>query len=713
MHLKETTSNSVETQKPELKVYSRRPKQVKTIGSSKKAKTVEFKIANNSKPNHIWGSNATDVPSFSSLVNDRLSRLFSGTVRFGNDQITKIIGYGDYQLGNVKFLRSKDEAPGAIIKCIKNIQVRLNVTVWNVRIDNGTEFVNQTFLEFYENVSISRQTSVARTPQQNGVVERRNRTLVKAARTIEDLGKLNAKADISIFVGYAPAKKAFRIYNRRNRKIMETIHVTFDELTAMAFEQFSSGHGLQSMTPATSSLGLVPNLVPQLPFNPPTRDNWDRLFQPMFDEYFNHPSSAISLVPVATAPRTVDIAGSPSSTTIDQDAPSSSTSSTNQQEKSSIISQESSSNVQSSHSPLELIGKWTKDPPLTNVIGNPSRPVSTRKQLETDAMWCNFDAFLTSVEPKNFKQAILKPLWIDAMQEEIYEFERLEVWELGIEFEESFAPVARIEAIRIFVANSANKNMTIYQMDVKTAFLNGELKEEVYVSQPEGFVDQDNPLHVQSIQHSSQEKQETTYYCPKGIFLNQSKYASEIIKKYGSLTSDSVDTPMVEKNKLDEDLQGTPVDATLYRGMIRSLMYLTSTYSDADHAGCQDTRRSTSGSAQFLGTSGEWNSGTILCSDRISTGRHLYQTFATRKIQLLDRKATMTTTAAQQVALDNTLVPPEKRVEIGKCNMRINPAKTHKESIYQVVLDALDLITCYPAFLITADVPEILLIPLQ
>ncbi|GKF35582.1 hypothetical protein Tco_0112340 [Tanacetum coccineum] len=88
---------------------------------------------------------------------------------------------------------------------------------------------------------------------------------------------------------------------------------------------------------------------------------------------------------------------------------------------------------------------------------------------------------------------------------------------------------------------------------------------------------------------------------PKCIFLNQSKYASEIIKKYGLLTSDSVDTPMVEKNKLDEDLQGTPVDATHYHGMIGSLMYLTSTYSDANHAGCQDTRRSTSGSAQFLG----------------------------------------------------------------------------------------------------------------
>ncbi|GJV92320.1 retrovirus-related pol polyprotein from transposon TNT 1-94 [Tanacetum coccineum] len=98
VHLKETTSNSVETPKPEIKVYSRRPKQIKSVGSSKKAKIVESKIANNSEPNHLWGSNATDVPSSSSLVNDSK---FLGTVRFRNDQVAKIMGYGDYQLGNV------------------------------------------------------------------------------------------------------------------------------------------------------------------------------------------------------------------------------------------------------------------------------------------------------------------------------------------------------------------------------------------------------------------------------------------------------------------------------------------------------------------------------------------------------------------------------------------------------------------------------------
>ncbi|GJS97797.1 retrovirus-related pol polyprotein from transposon TNT 1-94 [Tanacetum coccineum] len=99
---KETTSHSVETQKPKIKAYSRRPKQVKTVCSSKKAKIVESKIANNSEPNHSWGSNATNVPSSSSLVNDSK---FLGTFRFGNDQIAKIMGYGDYQLGNVTISR--------------------------------------------------------------------------------------------------------------------------------------------------------------------------------------------------------------------------------------------------------------------------------------------------------------------------------------------------------------------------------------------------------------------------------------------------------------------------------------------------------------------------------------------------------------------------------------------------------------------------------
>nr|GFC18020.1 putative ribonuclease H-like domain-containing protein [Tanacetum cinerariifolium] len=187
----------------------------------------------------------------------------------------------------VKFLRSKDETPDFIIKFLKMIQVRLKVPVRRIRTDNGTEFVNQTLREYYEEVGIPHETSVAHSPQQNGVVERCNRTLIEAARTIENLGKLQPKADIGIFIGYAPIKKAFLIYNRRTRKIMETIHVDFDELTAMASEHCRSGPALKEMTPGTISSGLVLITSPSTSYVSPSRNDWDLLFQPMFDELLN------------------------------------------------------------------------------------------------------------------------------------------------------------------------------------------------------------------------------------------------------------------------------------------------------------------------------------------------------------------------------------------------------------------------------------------
>ncbi|GJR41542.1 retrovirus-related pol polyprotein from transposon TNT 1-94 [Tanacetum coccineum] len=199
--------------------------------------------------------------------------------------------------------------------------------------------------------------------------------------------------------------------------------------------------------------------------------------------------------------------------------------------------------------------------------------------------------------------------------------------EEGIDFEESFALVARLEAIRIFLAFAAHMNMVVYQMDMKTAFLNGNLREEVYVSQLDGFVDKDKPNHVYKLkkalyrlkqaphawydmlssflisQDFSKGLMDPTLFIrrdgkelllisqsPRGIFINQSKYALESLKKYGFDSCDPVDTPMVEKSKLDEDKEGKAIDPSHYRA-----------FADADHAGCQDTRRSTSGSMQFLG----------------------------------------------------------------------------------------------------------------
>nr|GEX53193.1 retrovirus-related Pol polyprotein from transposon TNT 1-94 [Tanacetum cinerariifolium] len=351
----------------------------------------------------------------------------------------------------VKFSRSKDEALDFIIKFLKMIQVRLKVPVHHIRTDNGTDFVNQTLREYYEEFGISHETSVARSSQQNGVIKRRNRTLIEAARTIENLRKLQLKADIKIFVGYAPIKKAFRIYNRRTRRIAETIHVDFDELTAMASEQSSSGPALNEMTPATISLGLVQKSSSSTPYVPPLRNDWDLLFQLMFDELLNPPQSVDHQAPefialiVEEIPLVQDESiGLPSSTTVDQDAPSLSESHTTTKIQSFIIPQD----VKEDNLDIE-VAYMGNDPLFGGILKNKASLVS-----------------------RGYRQ------------------------EEGIDFKESFSLVARLEAIQIFLAYAAHKNMVVYQMDVKTAFLNGNLREEVYVSQPDGFVDQDNPNHV-------------------------------------------------------------------------------------------------------------------------------------------------------------------------------------------------------------------------
>ncbi|GJU23803.1 retrovirus-related pol polyprotein from transposon TNT 1-94 [Tanacetum coccineum] len=249
-------------------------------------------------------------------------------------------------------------------------------------IHNRTEFVNQTFCEYYEKVSISHETFVARSPQQNGVVERQaiatacytqNRSIIRLrhgkipyellhdklpgllffhvfgalcypTNDSENLGKLQPKVDIGIFIGYAPTKKAFQIYNQRTRRIIETIHVDFDELTTMASEHSSSGPALHEITPATISSGLMPNPPPSTPFVPPSRTDWDLLFQPLFDELLTPPPSVdhpapevIALIAEVVAPEPAASTGSPSSTTVDQDAPSPSNSQTTPETQSPVI----------------------------------------------------------------------------------------------------------------------------------------------------------------------------------------------------------------------------------------------------------------------------------------------------------------------------------------------------------------------------------------
>nr|GEV96456.1 copia protein [Tanacetum cinerariifolium] len=463
-----------------------------------------------------------------------------------------------------------------------------------------SRIVNQTLPGFYDNVGISHQTSVARTSQQNGVVERRNRTLIEAARTI-------------------------------------------------------SRPGLHSMTPATSSTGLVSNPVSQQLFIPPNTDDWIRLFQPMFDEYFNPSTIAVSSVQEAAALRAKVLADSHVLTSIDQDAPSTSIPSSQEQEHSLIIyqgfeespkiltfhddplnesphedsiSQGSSSNVRQIHTLFEHLRRWTKDYPIAKVIKDLSRSVSTRKQLETVVMWCYFDAFLTFVEPKNSKQAMTKPSWINAIEEEINEFKRLEVWELvpcpdnvfliklkwiykikidefgrvlknkarlvalgfrqeeGIDFEESFAPV------RLIPLSSPDKlEMTYYWYyvdDIIFASTNTSMCNEFANQMTTKF--KMSMMGQMSFFLGLQISQS-----PRGIFINQSKYAFEIVKKYVDLTLYMQSAYVLG---IFRYLKGTINMGLWY--LKDTNMSLTA-YADVDHVGCQDTIRSTSRSAQFLG----------------------------------------------------------------------------------------------------------------
>ncbi|GJV07986.1 retrovirus-related pol polyprotein from transposon TNT 1-94 [Tanacetum coccineum] len=483
---------------------------------------------------------------------------FLGTVRFGNDHIAKIMGYGDYQMGNyqkdhlcsacalgkrkkhshkpkaedsiqeklyllhmdlcgpmriqsingrkyilvivydysrftwVKFLRSKDEVPEFMIKFLKMIQVRLNATVCNIRTDNGTEFVNQTLRAYYEEADAVETTCYTQ-----------NRSLIQKCHN----------------------KTPYELLHDRKPNL-SYLHV-FDALC------YPTNDG--------EDLGLVQNIPSSSPYVPPIKNDWETLLQPMFDEYLNPPPCVDPQVPTIIAQEHVVSTGTPSTTTINQDEPSTSTSQTTKETPSPVI-------------PLDV------------------------EEADLD-----------------------------------------------------------IEAIRIFIAFATHMNMVIDQMDVKTAFLNGILREEVYVSQPDGFVDPENPIHVYKLKKAlyglkqaprawydllssfliSQKftkgiidptlfvKREgkdillvqiyvddiifastkpdlcetfSKIMCskfkmsmmgklsfflglrisqsPRGIFLNQSKYALESLKKYGMETCDPTNTPMVEKSKLDEIHKG-------------------------------------------------------------------------------------------------------------------------------------------------------------
>ncbi|GJR08862.1 retrovirus-related pol polyprotein from transposon TNT 1-94 [Tanacetum coccineum] len=565
--------------------------------------------------------------------------------------------------------------------------------------------------------------STARTPEQNGVVERRNRTLVEAAQTMLSAAKVPL-----FFWAKAIAIACFT----QNRSLVIPRH------------EKTPYHIINGRKPSVNFFHIFGSLC----YIVRDGENLDKMKKnPMFVELLNGTTPVVSKSSAVHAADALDkhqhhnITQS-STTTVVADVPPlniQTTPQTTNQAPTQVPTVTSNENIIQANTNKEYAQVMTMNlsTSLVHRYKNKGRHhlvmliIRTRRQLETNGEMCMFTLTLSRTKPKNIKEAMADSAWIESMQEELHQFDRLDE---GIDFEESFAPVARLEAVRLFIAYAAHKSFTVYQMDVKTTFLYGPLKEEVYVNQPDGFVDPYHPdkvyrlkkalyglkqaprawydelsnflvskgfskgsidptlfitkhgedillvqIYVDDIifgstnpklskrfgklMHSKFDMSmmgELKFFLgiqihqsPRGIFINQAKYAQEILKKHGMTSCDSIGTPMATKH-LDADLSGTPVDQTKYRSMVGALMYLTASrpdivhatcycaryqakptekhltavkrifrylkdsinmglwypkdigfkltaFSDSDHAGCLDSRKSTSGGIQFLG----------------------------------------------------------------------------------------------------------------
>nr|GEV10427.1 hypothetical protein [Tanacetum cinerariifolium] len=600
------------------------------------------------------------------------------------------------------FLRSKDETPEVLIDFLRLVQRGLHAQVRTVRTDKGKEFLNKTLHAYFVAEGIDHQTSVARIHEQNGVVERRNRTLVEAARTMlsatkvplffwaeaiattcftqnrslviprhektpyhiinnrkpsikffhifgslcyivrdgENLDKMKEKGDTCIFVGYSTQSRAYRVFNKRTRVIVETIHVNFDELPQMASDHVSSDLVPQCRMTALEHDSLSP--VVSKSFVVTTADAPHQCQQQLTTPLNTHTTPELtcqdpSQAPTVTTTENINQAETNSKNAHVEDDEFINIFCTPVQDRGETSSRHvDSSNMHTFYRRHPSEHHWMKDHSLEQVIENPSQSVRTRRQLESDGEMS-----------KGYAQ------------------------KEGVDFEESFAPVARLEVVRLFITYAAHKSFIVYQMDVKTSFLYGPLKEEVYVNQPDGFVDPYHPNKVYSLKKALYGLKQAlgAWYdelsnflvskgiqinqSPRGIFINQAKYAQEILIKHGMTSCDSIGTPMATKH-LDADLSGIPVDQTKYQSMVGSLMYLTASrpdimhvtcycaryqakptekhltavkqifrylkdtinmglwypkdigfdltaFLDSDHAGCLDPRKSTSGGIEFLG----------------------------------------------------------------------------------------------------------------
>nr|GEU77627.1 hypothetical protein [Tanacetum cinerariifolium] len=420
---------------------------------------------------------------------------FLGTVHFGNDQFAPILGYGDLVQGNItinrvyyveglnhnlfsvgqfcdadldvafrkstcllKIFRVPIYSPS---KAIPSSKERLNLIHMDLCGPMRVASINRKKYILVIVDDYSRYTwtlflrSKAETPEVLKefltIIQRNLQALVITVRTDrgtgdgENLDKLKEKRDMCILVGYSTHSKGYRVYNKRTRMIAESIHIRFDEI--------------KEVLETSSSVNA----------HVPSQQELDLLFGPLYDEFFNAGSTQQNNQPTMNIQRT--------------SAPSTPT----------YVHAEENNDNQAEEEHLQ-------DDEFTNPFCTPVHEVVESSSHNIDPEMCVFALTESTAEPKNIKEAMADFSWIEAMQEELYQFDRLQ--EEGIDFEESFDPVACLEALWIFVSYAAHKSFPIYQMDVKMAFLNGPLKEEVYVAQPDEFVDSDHPEKVYQLRIS-------------------------------------------------------------------------------------------------------------------------------------------------------------------------------------------------------------------
>ncbi|CAN1272233.1 Retrovirus-related Pol polyprotein from transposon TNT 1-94 [Linum perenne] len=678
----------------------------------------------------------------------------------------------------VLFLAKKGESFSLFKNFVASVESAFPYKISSIRSDHGGEFTSDLFSSFCLEKGISHTFSAPRTPQQNGVVERKNRALLDLARTMlldyntpkrfwaeavatacyilnrtlirktlnktpyellkqrspnlsyfhpfgckcfllntkDNLGKFDPRSSESIFLGYSNQSKAYRVFNKLSLKVEESIHVVFDDK-----------HYPSSVSDEEPDSFLPSSLVTS-------------------EQVQNTSIPSSSSLP------------SPDILTSDNSSP-----------------HHTSSDPNKDLNPL-VPPHIQKRHPVSQLIGNPTERLVTRSKR---TLFSSEHAMISLIEPKNYKEALKDEHWISAMQEELNQFQRSQVWELvpcppqktiigtkwvfrnktndkgevtrnkarlvaqgynqeeGIDYDETFAPVARMEAIRLLCAFASQAKFRLYQMDVKSAFLNGLIKEEVFVAQPPGFLDSFFPDHVFRLKKALyglkqaprawydrlstfllskgfiRGQVDTTLFIKtlnkdfiivqiyvddiifrstseplcqefcsemtssfemsmmgelqfflglqivqskQGIFIHQSKYIGTLLEKFGFTNMKPASTPMATTTKLHSDSSGLEFDNSKFRGMIGSLLYLTSSrpdilysvclcarfqanpkqshysavkrifrylkgsqslglwypatsathligYSDADFAGSLIERKSTSGGCQFLGHS--------------------------------------------------------------------------------------------------------------